>query len=477
MQLSEQLRRIAEGPQGPEIGVFFDLDGTLVSGYTASAFFAEGVRTREVGLRDAAKTLAAAVDGTKLGGSPTKASELAFAALAGRQEDSLVDLGERLFLHEIAQTIRPQARQLVRAHRQAGHTIAISSAATAYQVAPVARDLGIKHLVCTRLEVKDGVLTGAIEGRMLWGPEKGKGVRAFARTHGIDLLRSYGYGNGTEDVAFLATVGSPVALNPESGLEQAARRNGWPVLALDDPQDAEAVGVVRTLAALGGFNAGAVIGSALGLATGNRSLGVNAAVAFGCDSVLRLGGIQIDVTGRELLEPSRPAIVVANHQSALDPVFLGVLLRRDFTIVAKKEARYDLRGVLGSALLDPVFIDRSNSDQAKASLAAVAQRIEAGTSLVIFPEGTRSSTPRLLPFRKGAFHLAAETGAPVLPIVLCNVGEVLPKHGHVIRPGVVRIRVLEPRSGWTTENLDEQIDALHADMQQVLTECTGVEAT
>lgn len=482
MDLAEALERIGSGPGGPQVGAFFDLDGTLVKGFTANAFFVDAVRSRDLGLRDAARTLAVAVDGTRLGGSPTRAGELLFATLAGRQEDSLVELGERLFLHEVAGSVRAQARALVRAHQRRGHTVVVSSAATVYQVAPVARDLGIEHLVCTRLEVTDGVFTGGLVGRMLWGPEKGKGVRAFAREHGVDLRRSYAYGNGTEDVAFLSTAGLPTALNPEPGLRSAAARLGWPVLVLDDPAEAEPVDVLRTVAGLGGLNLGAALGAALGLATRDRQLAVQTGVALGCDTLLRASGVQLEVTGRERLDAARPAIVVANHQSALDPIVLASLLRRDFTVVAKKEARFDPRALLGSAVLDPVYIDRGDSERARASLAAIADRIKAGTSLVIFPEGTRSVTPTLGPFRKGAFHLAAATGAPVVPIVLHNTGEVLPKHGRAIRPGVVRVDVLEPRPGWTTDRLHEQIDSLHAEYGRVLAaggaeETGGVEGT
>ncbi len=468
MQLAEHLEQIASGPSGPEVGAFFDLDGTLVAGFTATAFFTDQLRHGQVGLRMATRTLAAAVDGTQLGGSPTRAADLVFKSLAGQQEDALWQLGERLFLHEIAGTIRAEARALVRAHLDAGHTVAISSAATAYQVTPVARDLGIEHLVCTRMVAKDGVLTGEVDGRMLWGPEKGKAVRAFAREHAVDLRRSYGYGNGTEDVAFLSTVGNPVALSPEAGLESAAERNGWPVLRLADPPTANPLGVMRTLAGLGGLNTGAAIGAAIGLATRDRRAAVDTGVALGCDSLLRLAGVRLEITGKELLDSARPAIVVANHQSAIDPVIVAAVLRRDFTIVAKKEARFDPRAVLGSVLLDPVYIDRSDPARARASLAAVGERIAAGTSLVIFPEGTRSVTPVLGPFRTGAFHLAADTGAPVLPLVLHNTGEVLPKHGRVIRPGTVRVTVLPPISGWTSEGLHAQIDVLHEQFQRTL---------
>jgi putative phosphoserine phosphatase/1-acylglycerol-3-phosphate O-acyltransferase len=303
---------------------------------------------------------------------------------------------------------------------------------------------------------------------MRWGGEKARGVRALAREHGIDLSRSYGYGNGVEDIDFLATVGIPVALSPDAGLRDAAGRFGWPVLVLRDPRGGDLVAAVRTVAALGGMNVGAMTGAAFGVVTGSRRRGVNAGVALACDSALRLAGVRLHTVGAEHLEQARPAVVVANHQSAIDPVVVASLLRGDFTVVAKAEARWDPRAILGSVLLDPAFIDRSDPEQARSTLAAVAERIRGGTSLLIFPEGTRSPTPVLGQFRKGAFHLAVQAGVPVLPVVLRNTGEILPRHARVIRPGVVEVCVLPPVTGWSLPTMSEQVAALHEAFQRTL---------
>ncbi len=469
MALADHLKKLDAGPRGPQVGAFFDLDGTLVAGFTANAFFTDQVKRRQIGVLEAAKTIAAAVDGTYLGGDPLKGGDKAFAAVAGQTEDTLADLGERLFVQKIARTIRREAREVVKAHQRLGHTVVISSAATAYQVRPVARDLGIEHLVCTELEVdEEGVLTGAVRGRMRWGREKAAGVRAFAREHEVDLRVSYGYGNGVEDIDFLATVGNPIALSPDPGLRRAAGRFGWPVLDLRDPLTGDVVSAARTAAALGGMNAGALTGFALGVATGSRSRGRRTAVALACEAALRVAGVDVRVIGAQHLDSARPAVVVANHQSAIDPVVVASLLGGDFTVVAKQEARWDPRAILGSVLLDPAYIDRSDSAQARATLDGVADRIRGGTSLLIFPEGTRSATPRLGPFRRGAFHLAVQAGVPVLPIVLRNTGERLPRHSKVIRPGVVQVCVLPPVTDWTTETMKGQITALHAAFEDTL---------
>ncbi len=198
--------------------------------------------------------------------------------------------------------------------------------------------------------------------------------------------------------------------------------------------------------------------------------------------ILGEAGVRLEVTGAEHLDPARggafPAVVVANHQSAIDPVVVASLLHGDFTVVAKKEARWDPRAVLGSVLLDPAFIDRSSSEKARATMAEVAERVRAGTSLLIFPEGTRSATPVPLPFKKGAFHLAAQARVDVVPVVLRNTGEVLPRHSKVIRPGVVQVRVLPPVPGWdaasrTRAHLDAKVADLHAVYERVLADWEG----
>ena len=111
-----------------------------------------------------------------------------------------------------------------------GHTVAIASSATRYQAAPIAEELGIEHVLCTRAMVRDGRLTGGLEGAPLWGTGKADAVCEFAKAHGIALLRSYGYANGNEDIAFLKSVGHATAVNPKPALLEAAQREGWKVL-------------------------------------------------------------------------------------------------------------------------------------------------------------------------------------------------------------------------------------------------------
>ena len=310
----EAIDAIEAGPQGPSVGAFFDLDGTLVAGYTAATFYGDRLKGRDVSPAEFLRTVVTAVDG-ELGGDPTRIAHVAFSAMRGESEEAFADLGERLFRSKIAGTIRRESRALVGAHQRAGHTVAVASAATKYQVAPVARDLGVDHLVCTRLVVEDGQFTGATDGPMLWGRHKASGVRAFAREHGIDLAESYAYGNGYEDVAFLSSVGHPTALNPHRDLRSAAARLGWPVLDLSDPVGGSLLATGRTLAALAGMNAGVTAGLAYGLARGNRREGRNTAVKLATQLPMAIAGVSINVLHQERLWTHRPAILDRKSRS------------------------------------------------------------------------------------------------------------------------------------------------------------------
>ncbi len=169
---------------------------------------------------------------------------------------------------------------------------------------------------------------------------------------------------------------------------------------------------MRTGAALAGLGAAGGIGLAVGLLSGNRRQGANVAAAIGPDLALALAGVQLNVTGEEHLWSHRPAVFIFNHQSSLDVAIIGALVRRDLTGVAKKEAANDPRFAPIGYVVDVVYVDRSNSRQARAALKPVVDRIKSGTSIAIAPEGTRSATARVGPFKKGAFHLAMQAGVP-----------------------------------------------------------------
>ena len=191
---------------------------------------------------------------------------------------------------------------------------------------------------------------------------------------------------------------------------------------------------------------------------------VNLAVTTWGEVATVLAGVSLRVEGEEHLWSHRPAVFVFNHQSAIDMLLLCKLLRRDFVGVAKQEARANPLFGPAFALAGTVFVDRLDRQKAIQALAPAIAALREGTSLVIAPEGTRSPTPRLGPFKKGAFHMAMAAGVPVVPIVFRNALDALPKHGLVIQPATVEVVVHPPMpsTDWRHETLERHVAEVRA---------------
>jgi putative phosphoserine phosphatase/1-acylglycerol-3-phosphate O-acyltransferase len=183
-----------------------------------------------------------------------------------------------------------------------------------------------------------------------------------------------------------------------------------------------------------------------------------------------LAGIDLDVRGAQHVWAERPAVFIFNHQSAVEPLLLCKLLHRDFVGVAKQEVRrHPIFGPAFSAV-GTVFIDRANHTRAVRALEPAVQALREGRSLVIAPEGTRSSVGRLAPFKKGAFRMAMAAGVPVVPIVFRNSLDALPKHGIVARRATVEVVVHPPipTRHWTHDTLPDEIAAIERLYEETL---------
>lgn len=148
-----------------------------------------------------------------------------------------------------------------------------------------------------------------------------------------------------------------------------------------------------------------------------------------------LSRTEVDVQGREHILPGQSYVVVANHLSLYDIWVLYGWLDLDIRWVAKKEVRYI--PIVGTACiaLGHVFVDRANHERAIASLNAAKSRITQGTSVIFFPEGTRSRSGELQAFKKGAFRMAVELSLPILPVTLRGTREILPSDTSDLTPG------------------------------------------
>ncbi len=466
MNFDEAVATVATSPEGPRIGAFFDFDGTLIDGYSAKALLAHRLRSGDLGPLEIVHTARALSGDTLAEAGFSKLVTRGFASWAGRPTQQLEELGTKLFRERIAGDVFHEVWRLVKAHQRRGHVVAIATSATRFQVAPLARELGVEHVLCTELEERAGILTGRVDGRTLWGPGKAAAVRAFAAEHDVALADAYAYANGNEDVPFLASVGHPRAVNPQPELAAAAASEEWPVLRTRPRgKRFDLKPAARTAATYGTLLGAGAAGVALGVATGSKRRGIDFATSTFAQVASALTDVRVEVSGEESLWRHRPAVFMINHQSSLvDLLVTTSLLRGGATAVAKKEAASV--PVIGKLLelADFAFIDRTDSGQAQQAMREALDRLEAGTSIVIAPEGTRSYTPRVGEFKKGGFHLAMQAGVPIVPIVIRNAGELMWRNARTMQAGAVQVLVHEPipTAGWSKADLDAAVERVHA---------------
>lgn len=155
-------------------------------------------------------------------------------------------------------------------------------------------------------------------------------------------------------------------------------------------------------------------------------------------------GARLVVTGRERLDLTRPALLVANHQSWIDVPALFMALPLPLRFLAKRElARVPFLGNFIGAM-GMVWIDRGNARRARQSVDRAIAVLARGGHLVSFPEGTRSRDGCPGPFRSGAFGAALESGVDVVPVALVGPAAVLPRDGFKVRPGRIEVRFGTP---------------------------------
>jgi putative phosphoserine phosphatase/1-acylglycerol-3-phosphate O-acyltransferase len=458
--VEDVIEGIKAGPGGPKVAAFFDFDGTLIQGYSANALIAHRARNFELGPDEFVRTMRAALGGPL--------DEAAFKDLmlqgirgwVGRTDDELIELGEQLFAQEIAGSLFHGTWRLVRAHQNRGHTVVIATSATRMQAQPMARELGIDHVLCTELETENGVLTGGIAGRPPWGEGKRAVVKEFARRQRISLKISHAYANGDEDVPMLDAVRFPHPVNPAPVLARHAAERGWQVVRFPTKRSQlHPVALARTTALFGSFAAAVAAGTVAGVLTRDRRGGMDLATSLFGRVAGEFGNIKFDVIG-EQHTTCRPAVFFINHQSTLiDALVTSRVVQRSFTVVAKAEVKQI--PVLGQllTLADVAFVDRSNTSKAISAMQPAVEKLRAGVSIVMAPEGTRSMSPRIGPFKKGGFHLARDAGVPIVPIVIRNAGEIMWRNAKVAQEGTIAVVVHEPvpTTNWTKTDLDEWV--------------------
>ncbi len=453
-------RDVDQSKSGRTTAAFFDFDGTLIAGFSVASFVGRKLLSGRTSPREALEQLLTigdyGVGRTDFAGLLTRAA----TSLRGTSDSTLREFAKEVFEKDLSANLYPESRALVEAHVRKGHTVVIVSSATQYQVEPAAAELDFEHVLCTQLEVKDGIVTGELAAPMCYGTGKFEAARRFAKEKRISLAKSYFYTDGSEDIPLLEAVGFPRPLNPDDKLRTRARREGWPIQSFESRGLPGLADIARTGLVYGGM-VGALMAAVPGwlLNRSKRNL-ANVATSTWGDFGSAVAGLDVQTTGEEHVWSHRPAVFIFNHQSATDALIISRLLRRDFTGVAKKEMKSNplVGTVLGA--VGTVFIDRSNKDKAIEALQPAVDSLKNGTSFAIAPEGRRGLGYKLGPFKKGAFHIAMQAGVPVVPIVIANSSDSMPKSGVIIRPASIDVTVLPPvdTTDWTKETIDQHID-------------------
>ena len=468
---TEITKAVEMAPDGPSVGALFDFDGTLISGFSVFSFIKEQIMRADLAPREVTELLAAmgsyAVGQLGFSGLMVAAAQM----LRGVSEESYAKFGEEVFEKHLARQIYPEARALVEAHLEKGHTVAIISSATRYQIDSAAADLGIEKVLCTQLVVENGEFTGAVVKPTCWGQGKVTAAETLVQDCQVNLEESFFYTDSHEDVALLERVGKPQPLNPNDKLTTISERRGWPVRRFASRGQPRVTDYLRSIAATWSIVPTFAAALPIWALTGSVREAQNFASSVFGDYAAALVGLRLNVKGEHNLWAKRPAVFVFNHQSKADVIITAKLLRRDIAGVGKKELKqYPLIGQL-LEFAGVVFIDRQNSASAIEAMTPLvdAMRFE-GKSVVIAPEGTRTISPRLGPFKKGAFHLAMQAGVPVVPIVIHNAIDVAPKGEFVFRSATVDVDVLPPidTSDWQAKTIDKHVADVRRQFLRVL---------
>jgi len=174
----------------------------------------------------------------------------------------------------------------------------------------------------------------------------------------------------------------------------------------------------------------------------------------------------VKLHGKQHIDERQSYVIVANHLSAYDIFALYGWLGIDFKWVMKKEVRKYPGIGFGSQAVGHIFIDRSSSKEAIKSINAAREKIKNGTSVIFFPEGTRSKTAQLLPFKKGAFKFAFDLELPILPVTINGTDKVFPTNTLNLFPGNVDIIVHPPLD--IHNYMEEHMQQLMSEVRDVI---------
>ncbi len=219
------------------VAAFFDIDGTLISKNSGPLYMKFLRRRGEIRRRDALRTIYLFLR-YKLGLLDIEAAAASSSGwIRGRSEQAVAEHCRLWYREMVRQYLQPEMVRRVRAHRDQGHVVALLSSTTPYLATPLAEELGIEHLLVSRMVVENGRFTGEVLRPICYGAGKIHWARRFAAEHDVDLAASWFYTDSVTDLPMLEIVGHPAIVNPDPRLRREARRRGWPIMQIrpDDP--------------------------------------------------------------------------------------------------------------------------------------------------------------------------------------------------------------------------------------------------
>jgi len=226
------MERLQSPPRSPHAAAFFDLDRTLISGSSTFTFGVAAWRASLVEGRRLRGDAVRALSFRLFGASDERTASIRdrlLDAIRGASEADLAQLSSAI-VPRLVEQVRPESRELIEWHREAGREQWIVSASAQGIVDPLAHAIGMTGGIGTRMRVVDGVYMGELDGPFVYGEGKVEAMRTIAHARDYDLSRCYAYSDSISDRPMLELVGHPVAVNPDRALETLARARGWPVV-------------------------------------------------------------------------------------------------------------------------------------------------------------------------------------------------------------------------------------------------------
>ena len=220
-----------------EVVAFFDLDRTLISGYSITVLMMELIRSGQMTFREFVTYSLGFLEYGLGRRDYNELLELVSLRMRGREDIELMEIGRRAFDRKLEGMIYQQARILVEAHRLLGHRLVMLTSATKYQAFPIADALSIPDVECTQLDTENGILTGKY--LPCFGKGKLEAAWKYLEEHNGNQVRgrllgkAYFYTDSEDDLALLELCGYPVAINPKPSLATEARKRGWPQIEFE----------------------------------------------------------------------------------------------------------------------------------------------------------------------------------------------------------------------------------------------------